>query len=382
MAIEGPLRELGIHDVFQLLDLSRKTGTLTVSSALRDNQGTVFFDRGAVVYASIRSNPHPLGEVLLRAGKISDGDLLRARDMQRTRGDTRRLGEILVAMGAISRRELERQVRFQVEEVVFELTSWSEGYFRFEERDVSDAPAEANIRISTESLLMEGARRIDEWSRIEAKVPGLEAVPTLAALAGEQAGMLDLLPSEWEVLAGIDGTRDLRTISASLGRSEFDVAKIAYGLVTTAVIELVMPPAGSPGRSALEAAAAPHLAAARAALSAGDLALAHKEASRAIVLDPERADARLVVARVLRLSGKHVEAIDELRRALQFDALNAEVHLEMGYSAAARGEYTEAITSWQRYLRITPDGRDANRVHAALDAATRMRGVLEEASCV
>ena len=28
MAIEGPLRELGIHDVFQLLDLSRKTGTL------------------------------------------------------------------------------------------------------------------------------------------------------------------------------------------------------------------------------------------------------------------------------------------------------------------------------------------------------------------
>ncbi len=382
MAIEGPLRELGIHDVFQLLDLSRKTGTLTVSSTLRDNQGTVFFERGAVIYAAIRSNPHPLGEVLLRAGKISEGDLLRARDMQRARGDTRRLGEILVAMGAISRRELERQVRFQVEEVVFELTSWQEGYFRFEERDVSDAPAEANIRIATESLLMEGARRIDEWSRIEAKVPGLEAVPALAASGDEQAGMLDLLPNEWEVLAGIDGTRDLRTIAASLGRSEFDVARIAYGLVSTGVIELLMPAVGSPGRSALEAAAAPHLSAARAALSAGNLELAHREASRAVALDPERAEARLIVARVLRLSGKYADAMDELRRALQFDALNAEAHLEMGYAAAARGEYTEAIASWQRYLRIHPDGRDAHRVHAALDAATRMRGVLEEASCV
>ena len=31
MAIEGPLRELGIHDVFQLLDLNRKTGVLRVT---------------------------------------------------------------------------------------------------------------------------------------------------------------------------------------------------------------------------------------------------------------------------------------------------------------------------------------------------------------
>ena len=79
MAIEGPLRELGIHDVFQLLDLSRKTGRLKVSSALRDNEGTVCFRDGRVSSASIRSNPHPLGAVLLRAGEITDADLARAR---------------------------------------------------------------------------------------------------------------------------------------------------------------------------------------------------------------------------------------------------------------------------------------------------------------
>ena len=68
MPIEGPLRELGIHDVFHLLDLGRETGRLTVTSRIRQNRGAIYFDGGAVVHAVIGSNPHPLGEVLLRAG--------------------------------------------------------------------------------------------------------------------------------------------------------------------------------------------------------------------------------------------------------------------------------------------------------------------------
>src|SRR6478609_1398963 len=198
MAIEGPLRELGIHDVFQLLDLSRKTGALTVTSVLRDNQGTVYFDRGSVVFAAIRSNPHPLGELLLRAGKITEADLARARDAQRSLHTHRKLGELLVESGSLTSRELERQVRFQVEEVVFELMSWSEGFFSFEEQEVSDASAEAHIKISTESLLMEAARRIDEWSRIEGKVAHLGVVPALAEVAEDHPGFLDLRPREWD----------------------------------------------------------------------------------------------------------------------------------------------------------------------------------------
>ena len=111
MAIEGPLRELGIHDVFQLLDLSRKTGRLRVTSALRDNEGTVYFKEGRVISASVRSNPHPLGAVLLRAGKVAGDDLEAARALQQAPGESRRLGEILVAMGVITQRELDRQVR-------------------------------------------------------------------------------------------------------------------------------------------------------------------------------------------------------------------------------------------------------------------------------
>src|SRR6266568_1074212 len=209
MAIEGPLRELGIHDVFQLLDLSRKTGVLRVTSELRHNAGTISFEGGAIIFAEIRSNPHPLGALLLRTGKISEAD-------------RRRLGEILVSLGALTPRELERQVRFQIEEVVFEVMGWREGYFSFSEGTPTELPTDAVVRIPTEALLMEGARRIDEWSRIEGRIPHLGVVPMLAPPQEASEGELDLLPPEWEMLAMINGVRDVRAIASELGRSDFE----------------------------------------------------------------------------------------------------------------------------------------------------------------
>jgi hypothetical protein len=203
MAIEGPLRELGIHDVFQLLDLSRKTGMLRVSSELREDEGVVLFDGGRVVQASIRSMA------------------------------------ISTESGALTQKELERQARLHIESVVFELMSWREGFFSFEERSRDEMPGQSRVTVSTESLLMEGARRIDEWSRIADIVPNLTVVPELAPVEADRDGaMLDLLPHEWQVLTMIDGARDLRAIAAALARDEFEIAKIAYGLATTGVIVL------------------------------------------------------------------------------------------------------------------------------------------------
>ena len=54
MAIEGPLQDIGIHDVFQLLDLARKSGRLTIRSTVRGNEGRVYFDKGAVVHATMQ----------------------------------------------------------------------------------------------------------------------------------------------------------------------------------------------------------------------------------------------------------------------------------------------------------------------------------------
>jgi len=376
MAIEGPLRELGIHDVFQLLDLSRKTGMLRVVSELRDNEGTVWFDKGRVVHAHIRSNPHPLGQLLLRSGKLTEADLERARSEQQ-RGDGRRLGEILVALGAVTPKELERQVRMQIEAVVFELMSWREGFFSFEEGSASDAPAEATARISTESLLMEGARRIDEWSRIADKVPHLGVIPVLAPVNDDHPSLLDLLPNEWEVLTAIDGVHDLRQIAGLLARSEFDLAKIAYGLVSTGVVELRHPERVSTGAKLPVEDARPQVERANAALEAGQVEEALSLARQGIAADPASAAARLVAARALLRLGRVSDSTDELRRAAQLDPVNPDIQLELGYACARRGDLDDAIASWDHFLRTAPADPSADRVRAAAETARRLRNLLE-----
>ena len=78
MALEGPLKELHIQDVFQLLDLGRKSGVLRVTSELLQSAGTVCFDRGGVVAAAVGNDSQPLGGRLLRTGRITAADLERA----------------------------------------------------------------------------------------------------------------------------------------------------------------------------------------------------------------------------------------------------------------------------------------------------------------
>jgi hypothetical protein len=234
MALEGPLKELQLHDVFQLLELGRKSGVLRVRSELRQAAAVVCFERGAVVAAGMGDDPPLLGVTLLRAGRITEADLARARALQ-TGGDPRRLGDLLVALGAISRREVDRQLKLQVEETICELLGWHEGYFRFEE-GAPPAAVEAPVCLPTEPLLMEAARRRDEWSRIEGKVPHLGVVPKLPPPERQTNGRLDLIPFEWELLAAVDGERDLHELAAAVGRSEFEVARTVYELAGAGVL--------------------------------------------------------------------------------------------------------------------------------------------------
>jgi len=237
MAIEGPLQDIGIHDVFQLLDLARKSGRLSVRSAARGNEGRVYFDKGAVVHATMRDNPHTLGALLRKAGKISDRELDAATTAQRE-GDARLLGEILVAQGAVTRRDIEKYTRLQIENVVFDLFSWNEGTFSFADGSGDNVQMDASVRVSIESLLMEGARRIDEWSRMNDRIPGAHVIPRLGQVNQESDSYIDLRPAEWEVLALIDGVHSLKEIATELAVSEFEVAKIVYGMLSTELIEI------------------------------------------------------------------------------------------------------------------------------------------------
>ena len=364
MAIEGPLKELHIDDVFQLLDLGRKTGVLRVSSNLRQNAGTVFFENGAVVGAMIVSNPHPLGELLIRTGKVSEEAVVRARTLQRSRPD-QRLGELLVEIGAITRRVLDRSIRAQVGEVIFELLSWSEGHFCFEEGEPGQSPAEASFRIAPESLLMEAARRIDEWSRIVTKIPHQGVVPGLNPDQANAAGSLDLVPFEWEVLAAIDGTATVREVADRMRQPEFDVSKTIFGLASAGIVVIrdAMADSGNGaggGVEALTTQADEHLA-------AGDLAGAHLVAQDAIMAYPEDGSAYLLLARVALANGRSTEALDAVHRALGLQGDTGAGLRVLGLALAGSGQFGEALAAWERWKGLDSKDPEEEKWQGTID---------------
>lgn len=375
MAIEGPLRELGIHDVFQLLDLSRKTGVLRVTSALRDNEGTVVFREGRVISAAIRSNPHPLGAVLVRAGRITEAQLTQARSVQLAPGERRRLGEIMVSLGIISARDLERVMRRQIEAVVFELMSWQEGFFSFTEGASDDTRSDGIASVTTEALLMEGARRLDEWTVVQQRVPGVNAVPVLADVPDEHPPILDLLPHEWEVLAMVDGARDVRTIAHDLGRDDFETAKIVFGLIATSIAEVrrAVIPASEPLQPSMEG----HLAEAQRALINERVADALEHSSSALTLAPSSADARTLIARALFKDGRDAEGEEQLREALQINPRHTGALMEAGRLAARRGELERAVSMWAQVAEIAVGTPLAAQARQAMEHASQLTAVLE-----
>ena len=370
MAIEGPLQELSIQDVLQLLDLAHKTGVLTIRSESLDDEAIVHFSKGAIVFAVRRRSTRRLGQLLIRSGKLTQRELDSALELQR-RDPTRRLAEILLEMGSITEEELERQLRFQMEETIYEVMAWDEGYFRFEERgEIASNRLLARVRV--ESLLMEGARRIDEWTRLESKIPGSEAIPALAPHKEGESSLLELRPEEWEVLAEIDGERDLGQIAADLGRSSFDVARTIYGLVSTGVVQV------QERRSTMSQ---PEVQ--RAAIEVDRLIKESKleEAERlANELEsnyPDNAELALLAGRTFAAQGRMRAATEAFTRAVGLDPLLADAHYLLGFSAVRTGELDRAVTAWDTYLRLSPNGGNRQTVTQALNHVRSLTQLLQ-----
>jgi hypothetical protein len=367
MAIEGPLRELGVHDVFQLLDLTRKTGVLRVRSALRDKDGVVQFYNGRVVDASTRDESHQLGRMLVQAARITEDELSRALEMQANSPAPRRIGEILVSLGAISPRELERQVRRQVEAVVFELLSWSEGYFTFEEGGPEVDSVQAAAALTAEALLMEAARRIDEWARMADRIPHADVVPAFSDVTGDYTGALDLRPHEWQVLATVDGNTTIRSIALTVGLSEFDAARVIYGLISTGVVTLVPGPAAAP----MADDALIHLSDAREATRDGRLSDALLATERAVQQAPLIAESHALAGLALFGMNRFDEADRRLRRAIELEP-RPDWMMAAAKVAIRRGDLMGATKQWYAVVAAAPRSRMAAQAREALEQAMRL----------
>src|SRR3989338_3252913 len=215
MAIKGSLKEASLPDVLQLLSMGKKTGCLSVAD--RSNFGYIFFDHGQITYASIVNRRDRLGDILVKGGLITAEQLQAAIDRQ-AHVRNKRLGELLVEMGSLSRPDLERYMRVQIEEAVYYLFTWSSGTFSFES-EVRPEEQDFLVRISPESLLLEGARRVDEWGLIEKKIPSFDIIFVVERTRLDTADV-QLTLEQQRILPLLDGKRDVVRVIEDSGLLE------------------------------------------------------------------------------------------------------------------------------------------------------------------
>jgi hypothetical protein len=167
MALRGTLKDFGIADILQLIAQQQKTGVLHLKN--RDDEVHISFKDGLVVRAQSvsRKRKDLLGDMLVRAELISEKDLTFALEEQRR--TLKRLGEVLVASAAITRERLREMAHLQTSEILYKLFTWNAGTYEFEGVDVEADPDSPSIR--SESVLMEGFRRVDEWPMIRKRIP-------------------------------------------------------------------------------------------------------------------------------------------------------------------------------------------------------------------
>ena len=235
MPIQGSIEEAGLPDVLQLLSLGRKTGCLTVVDGAM--HGEIYLDVGRVSFATIANRRDRLGVMLVKSGRITQEQLNAAAEEQ-AGGNKRQIGKILVDSGRINRRSIERFVRLQVEEAVYFLFTWKQGEFTF--TSIGRPPQQSLlVSLDPESLLLEGARRVDEWSLIQKKIPSFDLVYQRSKNKLSGAAAEDLTDEQNRILPLLDGTRDVAGLVDVTGMNEFDVGKALYGLVVAGVAQLV-----------------------------------------------------------------------------------------------------------------------------------------------
>src|SRR5437764_15456460 len=103
MAIKGSLREASLPDVLQLLAMGKKTGCLAVTH--RNNFGYIYFDKGQICYASIVNRRDHIGDILVKAGQVTQAQLVAAINAEALHRE-KRSGELVGAQAALTKEAL------------------------------------------------------------------------------------------------------------------------------------------------------------------------------------------------------------------------------------------------------------------------------------
>jgi hypothetical protein len=222
------LGDIGIPDVLSFFNMFRKSGILYLD--LDDGFRRLFFKDGEVIFATSDRLEDDLGEVLCEMGK------LKRRDLQATRSEMGagiNLSQQLVKLRLVAARDLWLATRQQVESIVYALFTSETGSCYFVPKD----PEQDNIvrlSMSTQNLIMEGLRRVDEkalyWRR-------LRSPEAMLSYTGRAPNNLDA--EEKQMMRDLySGDQSVRRQMAGSGMSEYDALRVLYQLVDKGMLEV------------------------------------------------------------------------------------------------------------------------------------------------
>jgi hypothetical protein len=378
MSLEGSIKDFGLSDIFQLIFVQQKSGLMTIEHQSR--RATVGFVKGMLVSAQIdgEEGMERIGEVLVRAKRLTPQQLEAALKTQQEAGEY--LGQVLIGRKFVSEADLKRALRLQILEAVYRLFRWKDGEYRFDQKDV-DYPRNLVDPISTEHILMEGVRRLDEWPYIERKISSLTMVfarvperrheleaqspPSSPAKADTATGTEDdpfadldtgeqgrFSEMEVAVYHAVNGVDNVDRMIQLLETGEFEVCKALSNLVTAGLIV----PVGGPSAQ-VPSASSRVLPALRMGLAEAGRWLANA-ALLLIVLAAPILIARQDGGRMRSILADDLQAVNALTVANQVAGLRELVHMWVFEHGGVPDSLTAPITAYGGSWPLTdPWGR-------------------------
>jgi tetratricopeptide (TPR) repeat protein len=351
MAIKGSFKEVNLPDVLQLLAVGRKTGCLKVTDG--SNFGSVFFNQGKICYANLLNRPDRLGDRLFSRGLITSRDLQDALALQQQEGGTRRLGILLLETGLVKQADIEADVSGQIEDTIFYLLRWVDGEFFFEPDSLPEGET-ILVSLDAMNLLLEEARRVDEWRTLEKKLPTPQTVLERVMMDLAKQEELNLNSEEKQILSLIDGYRSLAEIMETSALGEFLTSKIVYGLLLAGLAKR--------GSEKSKQAAAWNL---NIIDDHGNLGMAFyrtqmydeatREYRRIIEIRPDHYEARFYLGLIHFRKGEYAEAATEFLEAIAVEPKKAAAYNNLGLSLELMGEREDAARQYRRAVELSPE---------------------------
>jgi tetratricopeptide (TPR) repeat protein len=236
MGFAGNLSTLSLVEVLQTINRIRATGVLRLASAEAGRD--VVFKEGEIIGVAFRSGEErqALLRRLILLGKI---DATTAATISSSGRDSAAIIEAMVSRQLVKPEDVEEAVIRQSEDELYNLCTWDYADFVFHDATPEDAQSTQQVeqfagrplKISINSLLMEAARRMDEWNRLREAIPNEDAV--LGAANGKDQ---DLLAASKEypgsaVVPLIDAVRTIEDIVHDSVATRLDVYAVIVELV-------------------------------------------------------------------------------------------------------------------------------------------------------